>query len=141
LIWFIARWAALWLTPSWVARAATIDWASPLSCALDARAAALFMAAAELSGSGDVPAAGDLVGCAELVAVADGAGLPDDVEPDAKAAAGTAISTAAATPAMARRRLGTGMTRSFMDRMHASPAVPPQTGRPVTLKEPKKRRA
>src|ERR1700760_1418852 len=97
-IWFIARWAALWLTPSWVARAATIDGAVPLSCALDARAA-FFMAIAELFGSGDVPAAGDLLGCAELLAVADGPGLPDDVEPDAKAAAGTAISTAAMAPA------------------------------------------
>jgi hypothetical protein len=93
----------------------------------------------DLDAGADVFGAGDLTAGAELLAVAGGPGLPDDVEPDAKAA-GTAISAAAATPAMATRRLGTGMTRSFMDRMHASPAAPPKTDRPVTLKEPKKRR-
>jgi hypothetical protein len=125
---------------------------TPLSSVLDARAA-FFRAAAEPFGAGDLPpagaelpGAGDLVpagtellaAATDLLAAADGAGLPDDVEPDAKAAAGRAISTAAMTPAAARRRLGTGMTRSFVDQMHASPAVPPKTGRPVTLKEPKK---
>jgi hypothetical protein len=91
-----------------------------------------------LDAGADEFGAGDLTAGAELLAVADGAGLPDDVEPDAKAAAGRAITAAAMTPATARRRLGTGMTRSFVDRIHASPAAPPKTDRPVTLKEPKK---
>ena len=139
-----ARWAALWLTPSWLARAATIACAACLSSVPDWRAAAFMAAAADGFGPGDLDAgadvfgAGDLTAGAEPLAVADGPGLPDDVEPDANAAAGRAITAAAMTPATARRRLGTGMTRSFMDRMHASPAAPPKTGRPVTLKEPKK---
>jgi DnaK suppressor protein len=144
LIWFIARWAALSLTPSWLASAVAIACSARLSTVPDWRAAAFIAAAALGFGPGDLDAgadvfgAGDLTAGAELLAVADGPGLPDDVEPDAKAAAGRAISTAAVTPAAASRRLGTGMTRSFMVRMHASPAAPPKTGRPVTLKEPKK---
>jgi RNA polymerase-binding transcription factor DksA len=125
---------------------------TPLSSVLDARAA-FFRAAAEPFGAGDLPPTGaelpgpgDLVpagtellaAAADLLAAADGAGLPDDVEPDAKAAAGRAITAATMTPATARRRLGTGMTCSFVDRIHASPAAPPKTDRPATLKEPKK---
>ena len=123
LISLSARWAALSLTPSWLARAVAIACEAFLSSVPDWRAAAFIAAAADgfgpgdLDAEGDVFGAGDLTAGAELLAVADGPGLPDDVEPDAKAAAGRAITAAAMTPATARRRLGTGMTRSFVDRM------------------------
>jgi hypothetical protein len=84
--------------------------------AADWRAADLIAAADPLAAS-DLLAA-DLLAAAGLVAAADGAGLPGDVlEPDARAAVGTAIAVAAVTAAKARRRLRTDMMRSFIDRM------------------------
>jgi hypothetical protein len=91
-----------------------------MAALLDApdRRAADFLAAADPLASPDLLAAPDLLATAGLVAVADGAGLPDDgLEPDASAAVGTAITVAAVTAAMARRRLRTDMMRSFVDRM------------------------
>jgi hypothetical protein len=74
--------------------------------------------AADLLAAADPLASPDLFAAAGLVAAADGAGFPDDVlELDARAAAGTAITVAAVTAAMARRRLRTDMMRSFVDRM------------------------
>jgi len=97
-----------------------------------------------LLAAADPPAAADLLVAdllaADLVAAADGAGLPDDaLEADAKAAVGTAIAVAAMTAATARRRLRTDMTLSFADRMSTSPAVPPKTDHPATLKKPRNR--
>ena len=69
-----ACWAALWLTPSWLASAVTIAcWGHAVKRPGLARR-------------------GLVAATADLLAVADGTGLPDDaMELDARAAAGTAI--------------------------------------------------
>jgi hypothetical protein len=92
-----------------------------------------------LLAAADPPAAADLLAAdllaAGLVAAADGAGLPDDVLADAKAAVGTAIAVAAMTAATARRRLRTDMTLSFADRMPAQSSGPAQDRPSGRLKE------
>jgi hypothetical protein len=112
----------------------------PPAAAWDAAAADLLAAAADSDAAADCDTAvADLLAVAGLLAAGEGAGLVGgEPERDAIAATGTAIAVAARTPATATRRLRTDITRSFIDWLPASPATPPKTNRPATLKQPRK---